>query len=181
MKKYQRIARPPYRNPALRRLLFALPVLALPWAARAEVPATATGIAVLDFDYRDTSAEPRDQTAEHQARLSRFMTSLRDDLVASEKFHIVTMACRPNPCSLQASPPAEIFERARQASARLLVFGEIQKISTLVQLGNFHVVDVEKNAAVIDRILSFRGDFDEAWRRAEEFVAKELTRDIPIE
>ena len=70
---------------------------------------------------------------------------------------------------------------ARQAGARLLLFGGIQKMSTLVQLGNIHVIDVQKDTAMIDRILSFRGNSDEAWRRAEEFVVKELKRDIHIE
>jgi hypothetical protein len=106
------------------------------------------------------------------------MTSLREDLAASETFRLVAVTCQPNPCSLHDLPPAEIFEQARQAGARFLVFGEIQKVSTLIQLGNFHVIDVHTSTAVIDRVLSFRGDSDEAWRRAEKFVAKELTHDI---
>jgi hypothetical protein len=133
-----------------------------------------TAIAILDFDFRDTSGEQRDQTAEHAARLSRFMGILRDDLAASGKFRVIDMSCDSKPCSLRDQTAEEIFEKARQSGARLLVFGGIQKMSTLVQLGSLHVVDVENNTTLVERILSFRGDSDEAWRRAAKFVAKEL-------
>jgi Protein of unknown function (DUF2380) len=110
--------------------------------------------------------------------LRRFMDSLRSDLAKVEQFRIVALTCEPNPCSLQAAPPAEVFAKARQAHARFIVFGEIHKISTLIQLGNSHVVNVETNTPVIDRILSFRGDSDQAWRRAEGFIVKELRSGI---
>ncbi len=143
-------------------------------SARAETPASAAAIAILDFEYQDTSGEPIEQTAEHAARLHRFINSLRSDLAKSEEFRVVPVACEPNPCSLDTMPATEVFAKARQAHARFVVFGEIRKISTLIQLGSFHVVNVETNTPVIDRILSFRGDSDEAWRRAEAFVVKEL-------
>ena len=158
--------------------LFALAPFA---SARAEKPASAAAIAILDFAYRDTSGEPRDQTAEHAARLRRFMDKLRSDLAKSEQFRVVAVACEPNPCSLETMPAAEVFAKARQAHARFAVFGEIHKISTLIQLGSFHVVNVETNTSVIDRILSFRGDSDEAWRRAEGFVVKELRSGIDMD
>jgi Protein of unknown function (DUF2380) len=155
--------------------LFALAPFA---AARAETPAPAAAIAILDFEYRDTSGEPGDQTAEHAARLHRFMDSLRSDLAKSGQFRVVAVTCEPNPCSLETMPATEVVAKARQAHAHFAVFGEIHKISTLIQLGNFHVVNVETNTSVIDRILSFRGDSDEAWRRAEGFVVKELRSGI---
>ncbi len=158
--------------------LCALIALAPFAAARAETPAPAAAIAILDFTYRDTSGEPRDQTAEHTARLHRFMDSLRADLAKSDEFRVVVVTCEPNPCSLETMPATEVFAKARQAHARFAVFGEIHKISTLIQLGNFHVVNVETNTPVIDRILSFRGDSDEAWRRAEKFLIKELRSGI---
>jgi len=156
----------------------ALFMLALFLPVRAEAPATEFAIAVLDFGYKDTSGEPRDQTAEHQKRLDRFMASLRDDLAANASLRVVSLSCGPDPCSLRNAPLMEISLQARQAGAHFLVFGEVQKVSTLIQMGSYHVLDVETNTPVVDRILSFRGDSDEAWRRAEKFLVKELQDEI---
>lgn len=49
-------------------------------------------VAVVDFDYLDTSGEPADQRAQHQARLAAFMASLRADLVRSGKYELVALA-----------------------------------------------------------------------------------------
>ena len=35
-------------------------------------------------------------------------------------------------------------------------------------------VDVESGRAVLDKLYTFRGDTDEAWERAEAFVAREV-------
>jgi hypothetical protein len=43
-------------------------------------------------------------------------------------------------------------------------------MSTLVQWGEVEIVDVENNRVLLRRIVSFRGDNDEAYRRAAFFV-----------
>ena len=55
---------------------------------------------------------------------------------------------------------------------------EIHKESTLVQWAKVDVVDVERDKVVYDRLLSFRGDDAYAWRRAEEFLVKDLVDQI---
>src|SRR5579871_3721261 len=55
-------------------------------------------IAVVDFDYRDTSVEPRDQHLEHEARLKDFMTALKRDLAAQGKT-VVSLKCDPALCT----------------------------------------------------------------------------------
>jgi hypothetical protein len=35
-------------------------------------------------------------------------------------------------------------------------------------------IDVDAERLVLDRLLTFRGDTDEAWERAEAFVAREV-------
>lgn len=47
-------------------------------------------------------------------------------------------------------------------------------MSTLVQVAKVQVVDVQKDALSLDRLLSFRGDDDKAWQRAESFLAADL-------
>ena len=36
------------------------------------------------------------------------------------------------------------------------------------------VVDIEADKLLVDRWLTFRGDNDEAWRRAEAFIVEDL-------
>jgi hypothetical protein len=58
--------------------------IALGFAADAETAGTA--IAIVDFNYVDTPGEVRDLRAEHEVRLSVFMSALKDDLAAGGKF-----------------------------------------------------------------------------------------------
>jgi len=67
-----------------------------------------------------------------------------------------------------------LTDAARQSGARLLLYGGIHKMSTLVQFGKAQVADLETDQLVYDRTISFRGDDDNAWKRAAEFVADDL-------
>lgn len=139
-------------------------------AAAAEPPA----VAVIDFDYFDTSGEPRDQTAEHARRLGDFMSALRRDLAALGGYRVVSLTCDDAPCVIGRTPPGELFAAARKAGARFILYGGVHKMSTLVQWAKTQLVDVENNRLVDDRWMSFRGDDDESWRRAEGYLAKRL-------
>ena len=131
-------------------------------------------VAVLDFDYTDTSGEPRDQTAEHAQRLAAFVTGVRSDLVATGRFEPVTVPCASPPCTAGNTPAPALIEAAKASGARLLVYGGIQKMSTLIQWGKLQIVDLEADRLIDDRMLSFRGDTDDAWRRAAAFVVNEI-------
>ena len=72
------------------------------------------------------------------------------------------------------TPPADLFAAAHQAGARLLLYGGIQKVSTLIQQAKAEAVDVDANKLVFDRLLTFRGDTDESWAHAEHFLAREF-------
>ncbi|HLN11233.1 MAG TPA: DUF2380 domain-containing protein [Xanthobacteraceae bacterium] len=137
-------------------------------------------IAVADFDYTDMSGEARDQQAEHAARLQAFAGAIRADLAGSGKYRVVTMTCAAAPCSAGRTRPATLLEDARRAGAKLLLYGGIQKMSTLIQYAKAQVVDVDADRLVLDRLITFRGDSDEAWQRAEQFLVSELvSRDGP--
>jgi hypothetical protein len=47
-------------------------------------------------------------------------------------------------------------------------------MSTLIQFGKAQMVDLRTGRVVFDRMISFRGDNEEAWTRAAEFLANEL-------
>ena len=131
-------------------------------------------IAVLDFDYTDSSGEPGDQTALHRARLGAFAARIRAALAGSGAYRVVVAACTAPPCSAKNYAPEELFTIARHAGAKLMLFGGLHKMSTLVQWGRVELVDVGENRLIDDRHLSFRGDDDQAWRRAADYVAQKL-------
>lgn len=130
-------------------------------------------IAVVDFAYRDTSGEERDQRQEHEARLKDFMTALKSDLAAQGK-NIVSLPCVPAPCSVAGAPADDLLRAAREAGAGMLLVGSIQKMSTLVQWAKAEAIDTGTERMVLDKLFTFRGDTDESWRRAETFIAGEL-------
>ena len=134
--------------------------LASPAAASEPVP-----IAVIDYDYLDTSGEPTDQQAQHVARLAEFMRSLRADLGAEGALRVVEIACAAPPCTAGGTPPAVLIARAKQAGARLMLYGQIHKMSTLIEWANSEIVDLEADKLLDSKLFTFRGDTDEAWRR----------------
>jgi hypothetical protein len=131
-------------------------------------------VAVADFSYLDTSGEARDQTAEHASRLQVFTEKLRADLAGANTYSLVRLNCQGNCPSGDSSLP-ELLAEARRAGADIVVFGGIHKMSTLVQWVEVVAHDVQTDKPTYHRLLTFRGDSDEAWRRAEAFIARELT------
>ncbi|MET4388988.1 hypothetical protein ABIB73_004753 [Bradyrhizobium sp. F1.4.3] len=129
-------------------LLLILPASHAPAGAE-----PAIGVAMDDFSYTDTSAEPANQTAAHERRLSAFMAALRRDIDADRRYRLV---------------------RSIQDGAAFKVIGGIQKTSTLVQWAKVAVIDVGAKKVVMDKLYTFRGDNDESWERAEIFVSREV-------
>ena len=131
-------------------------------------------LAIADFDYLDTSGETQDQAAAHAERLKSFTRLLGDELSATGKYQIVTLTCPKPPCSANTLDAQSLTDAARQSGARLLLYGGIHKMSTLVQFGKAQVADLESDQVVYDRTITFRGDDDNAWKRASEFLAEDL-------
>jgi uncharacterized protein DUF2380 len=136
--------------------------------------AQGAAIAVIDFDYIDTSGEERDQRGEHQARLDSFMRSLRRDLTERGSFHLVAPICAPDPCVPADLTASNLVAAAREAGASILLVGGVHKVSTLVQWAKIEAIDAGTGRVMFDRLFTFRGDTDEAWRRAEAFIVEEI-------
>ncbi|MET3908400.1 hypothetical protein ABID59_002746 [Bradyrhizobium sp. S3.3.6] len=115
--------------------------------------AAETTVALDDFSYADTSAEPADQSAAHERRLQAFMVALRRDIAADPRYRLAP---------------------SMQQGAAFKVIGGIQKTSTLVQWAKVAVIDVGAKKVVMDKLYTFRGDNDESWERAEIFVSREV-------
>ena len=75
--------------------------------------------------------------------------------------------------------PAELQKAARAAGAKFVLLGGVHKMSTLVQWAKIQIADEEQGRIVFDRLLTFRGDTDEAWQRAEFFVARDVLQSAP--
>jgi hypothetical protein len=135
---------------------------------------TAAPLAVAAFDFKDTSGEPRDQTAEHMARVKIFDTRLRENLAADQRIRLVALPCRAEPCSARNAGVEPLIAQARAANARYLMIGEFHKISTLIGSLKLAVYDLSENKVACDRALSYRGDTDEAFERAARFAARDV-------
>ncbi len=146
--------------------------------ARADAPPPPATLAVLNLDYVDTSGEPTDQTAAHQRRAADFVSDLQRDLAANGQYRIVPMSCGSESCT-PVMNPSELQKAARAAGARLVLLGGVHKMSTLVQWARIQIADEEQGQLVFDRLLTFRGDTDEAWQKAESFVARDVLQSAP--
>lgn len=159
-------------------LLAILVALALGPRLEAAEPIT---IGIAEIDYQDSSGELQDQQAVHAERAKRFAETLRKDLVASGQYKVVTLDCGKDPCSVESQIPEDLIAAAKKAGARLLVYGGVHKMSTLVQNMKAQAIDVEADRLVFERLITFRGDDDESWARAERFLAEELLEEKLVE
>jgi Protein of unknown function (DUF2380) len=138
--------------------------------AQSETPV----LAIAEIQYTDTSGEVIDQTADHFRRLREFEAALRTDLAASGKARNVALDCPPNACSIGDINAGQLLDKAQAAGATHLLISSFHKMSTLVQWAKFDIVDVKTRKVVFNRLVTFRGDNDAAWRHAESFVVGEI-------
>jgi hypothetical protein len=137
----------------------------------------APALAIVKLDYTDTSGEVRDQREDHRRRLKAFTESLSGDLATGGKFRVVALDCPPADCPTSSTPPDELVTAAGNAGAAYVLFGGVQKTSTLIQWAKIEILDVGRQKIVFDRLLTFRGDDDTSWQRAEQFVARDILGD----
>jgi hypothetical protein len=142
--------------------------------AQREVQGEVPVVAVAEIQYVDTSGEVIDQSADHVRRLREFEASLRTDLAASGKVRNAVLDCPPNACSVGDIDAEQLVDKARAAGAAYLLIGSVHKLSTLVQWTKFDIIDVKARQVVFNRLVTFRGDNDKAWRHAESFIARQI-------
>lgn len=131
-------------------------------------------LAVAEIQYIDTSGEVIDQSADHFRRLREFEASLRADLAASGKVRNADLDCPPNACSVGDIEVGELVGKAQAAGAGYLLISSFHKVSTLVQWAKFDIIDVKTRSVVFNRLVTFRGDNDTAWRHAESFIVRQI-------
>jgi hypothetical protein len=146
----------------------------------AEAAAEPAALAVLDIRLLDTSDPDGVRAAEHAARLAATTAQLRSELAGDDTFRIVPIdAAELAQACPETADDACFLAAARAAGADLLLLGVVQKSSNLVLTFYAHVVDIASTRVVFSRDLSFRGDTDEAWRRATSYLATDLKAEPP--
>ena len=153
------------------RLMTLLLALTLPLAAGAQTHR----VAVMPIKFLDTSHEPEDQRARHEARLSLMLSVLKDEVAVGEVVEI-------QPQEVSAACPDEtpecLLKLAAAQGSDHAIFVSVLKTSTLIMQIYVQVMDVRESRLVLRRDLSFRGDNDESWRRAARFLADVLTKSL---
>ena len=156
------------------RIMLLLAVLVAPLGALA----APTPIALVDLDYRDTSGEPQDQSEQHAAYLQLLMKTLAEDLEASGQFVVVPVECDPAPCSVDATDSQTLLAAAKKSGAKLMLYGGVHKVSTLIQFVKVQVSDVEQDKSLMSESMSFRGDDERAWLKLEKFLVKRVLEKV---
>ncbi|SDL08295.1 DUF2380 domain-containing protein [Paracoccus chinensis] len=144
----------------MRKLVLALALLPMPLMAQ--------DLAIAPVKMLDTSREARDQQSDHDRRLALMEGILADELSG-------TLVSREE---ISAACPRETTEclvaALRERGAERGLFIVVQKASTLILQAFASLVDLEGERLVTHTELSFRGDNDEAWRKAAHFLAGKL-------
>ncbi len=132
-------------------------------------------VVVADFDNLDTSGEAADRTDEHAVRVRKFSSFLREGLAGAANYKVHRLECDKPTCSVGSLGADALISAARESGARVLVYGGIHKMSTLIQWGEMQAVDLDRAQLLVHRSFTFRGDSDEAFRRAAGFICESLT------
>lgn len=135
-------------------------------------------VAVPDVGFSDSSGEARNQDADHRERLHALADGLRTDIARDGQVGSLALDCGTVPCRFDGEEVERLRAQARDAGASLIVLCGVHKMSTLVMAMKVDVFEVGSGRLVTSKLLSFRGDNDEGWRRAGVFVAKEVAEAI---
>lgn len=132
------------------------------------LPALAEGLYILPVKLLDTSNEARDQSVEHARRLGLMAEVLARELPAQP------IGAERIAASCQGEDPECLLGMLRDEGADRGLFIVVQKTSTLILQVFASVVDSRDQSLIAYREMNFRGDNDEAWRRAAVFLARDL-------
>jgi hypothetical protein len=131
-------------------------------------------VAVFDFEFDDTSLEgatngPR---ADEHARLIRLSSELRRRLAQSGHAEIVDVAVVASRVSnLQTCGGCDAV-LGRELGAKYSIIGWVQKVSNLILNVNIVVRDVETGKVVSSKSVDMRGNTDESWSRALDWLLR---------
>jgi hypothetical protein len=135
---------------------------------------------ILPLDMVDTSGETPSHAQEHENRLSALAQYLSKALGEDGGYDIVDP--RPISATIDKARSTQLLgecngcERdiAKLVYADRVLIGGVDKVSTLIGSLRLSIINVSTGQRVFSRVLSFRGDTDEAWQRAARFFVRDL-------
>jgi hypothetical protein len=133
-------------------------------------------VAVFDFELIDTSLDGavNGQRPEEQARLAAVSNRLRWWLAETGQFRLVDMtpvAGEARASNLQACGGCDA-RLARTVGAELAVTATVQKVSNLILNMNIYIREADSGRPVAAMSADFRGNTDESWSRAIDWLAR---------
>ena len=172
-----------WRVPALRNRIGAVPtmlcaVAALSFPSGGSPAAAPIAVAVADFDYFDTSEKSGPERGASRPRGVVCKIAARSSGGAGRLSRGADRMLRSS-CTATSMSQDVFIAAARKAGARLVVYGGIRKMSTLVQWGEIQLLDLEAEKLLMRRTVTFRGDNDAAYRHAANFVGDQLKETMP--
>lgn len=96
--------------------------------------------------------------------------------MTDSEFKATRLTCQQAPCSLASTSLKTLLDAAAATDADYLLIGQMHKMSTLVGWTKYALVKVATGKAVCDRFLTYRGDTEEAWKRAAVGVGRDIKR-----
>lgn len=148
----------------MRKPLLALSLFSL----LAPLPTLAEGLMIAPVKLLDTSHEVRDQSADHDRRQALLASVLAEEMAGTPVA----------PGEVAAACPREtadcLVTLLRDQGGDRGLFVVVQKSSTLILQIFASLVDLKDERLILHKELNFRGDNDEAWRRAGRFLARQL-------
>jgi Protein of unknown function (DUF2380) len=149
-----------------------------PWLVLLAVhaPTHAQTVAVFDFELIDTSLEGeiRGARPDEQARLGQLSVQLRERLKDSGRFSLVDIApvtAEARASNLQGCGGCDTRLAAR-VGADLSITGTVQKVSNLILNINIYIRDVSSGATIAAMSADMRGNTDESWFRALDWLIR---------
>jgi len=133
-------------------------------------------IAIFDFELIDTSleGEMKGTSPEEKARLAKLAPVLREKLAASDRYVVVDTAPvsdRARAQNLQACGGCDAT-LAHEAGADVALTGTVQKVSNLILNLNIYVRDAKDDRLLQSMSADFRGNTDESWSRALNYLIR---------
>ena len=133
-------------------------------------------VAIFNFELLDTSLEGQMNGAklEEFTRVDHLAPRLREALAASGRYSIAptdAVDARAHAQNLQACGGCD-RELAREAGADLSITGQVQKVSNLILNMNIYTRDVASGKIIAVASADMRGNTEESWARALDWLIR---------
>jgi hypothetical protein len=162
--------------PGAGRALLALALALAVLTVATDGAAAGQRVAIFDFELVDTSleGEVKGPRSDEQARLAETSDRLRRRLAESQRYEVVDVApvaAEARASNLQACGGCDA-RLARKVGAALAITGTVQKVSNLILNMNIYIRDAETGRPLTSMSADFRGNTDESWTRALDWLIR---------